>query len=142
MNVVEFVRLNKEVGMLIYLCVMMVDFLKNCDSIKCMEDFWVVVEGVNIFNVKLFVMWDGFVDIINEFMFDGYLMKDCNVCNFLWFGFSIMYNGDVVVCCYDYDGKYVVGNVFENFFMEIWNGFKMVYMWVFLVSGVVVNKMC
>lgn len=31
----------------------------------------------------------------------------------------ILYNGDVVLCCADYDGTYFVGNVFEKTFKEI-----------------------
>ena len=33
----------------------------------------------------------------------------------------ILWNGDVSVCCYDYDGKHVVGNVFED------GGFRAIY---------------
>jgi radical SAM protein with 4Fe4S-binding SPASM domain len=33
----------------------------------------------------------------------------------------ILYNGDVTLCCYDYDGKYSFGNILtENSFKKIW----------------------
>ena len=32
----------------------------------------------------------------------------------------ILYNGDVVLCCYDYDGIHKIGNIFEQDFDTIW----------------------
>ena len=34
---------------------------------------------------------------------------------------QILYNGDMVLCCNDYFGKYVFGNVKEENIMKIWN---------------------
>lgn len=36
----------------------------------------------------------------------------------------VLWNGDVVLCCYDYDGFNVIGNVGEQSLKEIWNGGK------------------
>jgi len=33
-----------------------------------------------------------------------------------------LWNGDVVLCCYDYDGFNVVGNVNGHSMVDIWNG--------------------
>jgi len=33
---------------------------------------------------------------------------------------QILWNGDVVPCCYDFNGEYVIGNVFKNGVKEIW----------------------
>ncbi len=36
----------------------------------------------------------------------------------------ILYNGDVVLCCYDYDGIHKIGNIFEDGFAKIWHSKK------------------
>ena len=33
----------------------------------------------------------------------------------------ILWNGDVTVCCYDFNGELVVGNIFKEPFRKIWN---------------------
>jgi len=38
---------------------------------------------------------------------------------------KVLWNGDVVPCCMDYDGKAVVGNIQEETIMSIWGGAKM-----------------
>lgn len=39
---------------------------------------------------------------------------------------TVMYNGDVVVCCFDINAQYKVGNLLEQSFEEIWNSAKYV----------------
>ncbi len=43
-------------------------------------------------------------------------------CDGLWVGISIDHDGTVVPCCFDYDEKFKLGNIFEDNFNEIWNG--------------------
>ena len=38
---------------------------------------------------------------------------------------TVTWDGGVVPCCYDYDKKYVLGNVKDRMFAEIWNGDQM-----------------
>lgn len=40
----------------------------------------------------------------------------------LWMGAEITWDGRVLPCCFDKDGKYVMGKVGELPFREIWNG--------------------
>ena len=40
----------------------------------------------------------------------------------LWMGAEITWDGRVLPCCFDKDGKYVMGKVGETPFREIWNG--------------------
>jgi radical SAM protein with 4Fe4S-binding SPASM domain len=35
---------------------------------------------------------------------------------------QILWNGDVVPCCYDFDGRMVLGNLRQQSIAEIWNG--------------------
>jgi radical SAM protein with 4Fe4S-binding SPASM domain len=47
-----------------------------------------------------------------------------NYCDWLYFGVNIYVNGDVVPCCRDVSGKYIMGNVFEEPLEQIWNNDK------------------
>ncbi|MHB8483637.1 MAG: radical SAM/SPASM domain-containing protein [Nitrospiria bacterium] len=45
-------------------------------------------------------------------------------CYYPWLSLTIAWNGDVVTCCRDLDGKYILGNIIESSIIEIWNGPK------------------
>ena len=42
-------------------------------------------------------------------------------CDRLWRTFTILVNGDVALCCLDYSGKVLLGNVRDSTIAEIWN---------------------
>ncbi|MCK9238821.1 radical SAM/SPASM domain-containing protein [Desulfocurvus sp.] len=46
-------------------------------------------------------------------------------CNSPWDVVGIRWNGDVVACIYDYDSRYVIGNVGDAPLEAIWNGERM-----------------
>ena len=48
-----------------------------------------------------------------------------NECTWIWNSVSINWDGSVVPCCRDPNGKHVFGNVFEKPLREIWNGRSM-----------------
>jgi len=52
------------------------------------------------------------------------LTRPDNFCPWIYFSASIMVNGDVVPCCRDPKGKFILGNVFNEKFSEIWNNDK------------------
>lgn len=43
-------------------------------------------------------------------------------CPFPWQYLVVQWNGDVVACCRDYNGRLVLGNVREKSLQDIWNG--------------------
>ncbi len=43
-------------------------------------------------------------------------------CLRLWNTFTILWNGEVSLCCLDYDGKEILGNVRQQTIKEIWQG--------------------
>jgi radical SAM protein with 4Fe4S-binding SPASM domain len=47
-----------------------------------------------------------------------------NHCEWLYYSTTIQWNGDVVPCCRDAQGDYIMGNIFGQDFYEIWNGEK------------------
>jgi len=60
--------------------------------------------------------------------FDKGILRPClaphNHCEWLYYSTTIQWNGDVVPCCRDAQGEYIMGNIFEQDFYEIWNGEK------------------
>ena len=52
------------------------------------------------------------------------LMRNARPCAAPFSEVSILWNGDVVLCCYDYDGFNVIGNLAQNNLMAIWTGEK------------------
>lgn len=47
-----------------------------------------------------------------------------NECAWLWNSMQINWNGDAVPCCRDPNGKHILGNVFEDGVMKVFNGKK------------------
>lgn len=45
-------------------------------------------------------------------------------CYMLWKSMFILWNGDVSICCMDFDGKYILGNVKKQSIEDIWTGEK------------------
>lgn len=46
-------------------------------------------------------------------------------CRELWVKLQILWNGDVTVCCIDYDGKLKIGEIPNNSLSELWFGRKL-----------------
>ncbi len=47
-----------------------------------------------------------------------------NKCTWIWNSLQINWNGDAVPCCRDANGKYILGNVFEDGVQRVFNGKK------------------
>lgn len=45
-------------------------------------------------------------------------------CYMLWKSMFILWNGDVSICCMDFDGAYILGNVKKQSIEDIWTGEK------------------
>ncbi len=67
--------------------------------------------------LKMFQPWEGF--------YDNYPVKHGR-CPVIW-GPGILVNGDVVLCCGDYESKTAIGNVHEKSFMDIIEGAKSIF---------------
>ena len=52
------------------------------------------------------------------------LLTKSNFCPQIYEQICILVNGDVCLCCFDYEGKEIIGNVKENSIAEIWQGKK------------------
>ncbi len=70
---------------------------------------------ITIENLQYFSTRGGLVNIKNR---KKVIMKKCFWATFMC---QITYNGDVVLCCNDYFGKYVFGNIKNENLIDIWN---------------------
>ena len=80
--------------------------------------------------------WQGVVDHVRlgggiSESFAGYKRDEkslpirTNTCRNLWQKMTILWNGDVTMCCEDVDGDWILGNLNEQSISEIWNRDKM-----------------
>lgn len=83
---------------------------------------------------KFFEMWNdkvqpnGSVHVSNPFNWGGkkqvvsHHKTVRSPCARLWLQLVVLQNGDVALCCNDYDGEVVVGNMREQSVREVWQG--------------------
>lgn len=86
--------------------------------------------GVDEVWLKEYSTWDGSHEEINNLVpTSGHSKKfntsDYRVCQAPWKSIAVMYDGRVVPCCLDYDGKVVLGDLKKESLKQIWNGQKM-----------------
>jgi len=97
-------------------------------EIKDFKKKWSNIRGIDIVEVKEFITWDGSMkDIIN--LGDEYSHKFKRQayypCFWPWGRLTVLWDGRVVPCCFDYDGKLILGDLKTQTIKEIWNSQKM-----------------
>lgn len=55
------------------------------------------------------------------------LNKIIKPCSRLWLTMTVLVDGKISLCCVDYNGEYILGDVSKNTLKEIWNSNKYVY---------------
>lgn len=92
------------------------------DSVKCIEDFQT--------NYAEFFDEVCFCPVINQGYIPNTYVKDSSIilyendrypCFNLWNNMYVAFNGDVGICCVDYNHKLIVGNVKDDSLLNIWN---------------------
>lgn len=51
-----------------------------------------------------------------------YFLTKNNFCRYMYHHLNILVNGDVCLCCFDYEGKEILGNAKAQSIQEIWSG--------------------
>jgi len=75
---------------------------------------------VNSVTVSLAHQWGGGVEINSKFKTQNSKFKRIYPCRSLWHTFVIDSSGNFVICCRDYESKYVLGNIRSHTFTQIW----------------------
>lgn len=106
--------------------------------------FWEGEKRVKVI-VKPPINWNGSCDDVNFVLGRSRLerMPSRIYCNAPWNGqLSVLWNGDVVPCCNDFNGIYVLGNVTQQSLSDIWHGGRMRKLREEFISGHVTNALC
>ena len=147
-NLLEFLKLKVETGSRTRVVLGMIDFSMNRDSIERLREYWEAVPGIDEFVAKEFKAWNGDapdVNRLNESPTDNAELRkthDQVSCNVPWEKMSVAWDGDVLPCCYDYDKKYVLGNVKNKKMAEMWNGPEMQKLRREFLANHVTNPLC
>lgn len=122
----------------------MIDFSLNCDSIEKTRGEWERIPGINCVLLKSFTTWDGSVARINDLACSGAHTADRSSvrCTIPWDTMTVTWDGDVVPCCFDYDKKYVLGNISRSALSDIWRGEPIERLRREFISNNVVNPLC
>jgi radical SAM protein with 4Fe4S-binding SPASM domain len=122
----KFLRKKQALGLSMHIELSMINFKLNRQSIGEMQDYWCNHPGIDDFRNKEFMKWDGSADDINALADDqsNHAIEETiekrGGCNLPWNQMAVMWDGRVVPCCYDYDGKYLLGDVREKSLIDIW----------------------
>lgn len=93
------------------------------------DEFWKIKEKYPEPDVQLYLADNtgfGNLDLIEKTLPGGSpgTLKQAVTCGSPFYEVSILWNGDVVLCCYDYDGFNLIGNVNEKSLEQIWQDKK------------------
>jgi len=125
--------------------VSMIDFRMNEESMYRMASYWDRREGVDQFIYKEFSTWDGNAEDVHA------LPHECTcppgdrsavTCTLPWEVLTVAWNGDVLPCCYDYNGRYVLGNMEKQPLADIWNGERIQSLRREFIENKVENDLC
>jgi len=143
-NLLAFLHLKRTMDSATRVVVSMVDFHLNESSIDKLRAYWTSIEGVDDFLIKPFETLDGSIEAINLLQRNKEQKSYLNIvsCNRPWETVTVMWDGRVVPCCYDYNGKYVLGDVRTSRLSDIWNGERMQALRREFISQQVSNPLC
>lgn len=85
---------------------------------------WQKVRGIDRVKIKSYITWDGQDEVINSLKPDesNYAKIQKITCDKPWTSVTILWDGRVVPCCFDYDGIYELGDLKKQSLKEIWGG--------------------
>jgi radical SAM protein with 4Fe4S-binding SPASM domain len=99
------------------LTISIIEMEQTSDGVNSFYKKWAPV--VDKVTVEPYVNWGGEAEdeIINKPEVSKRLP-----CSRLWYNFTVFNSGEVVICCLDYDGEIVIGDIKKQSVREIWTG--------------------
>jgi radical SAM protein with 4Fe4S-binding SPASM domain len=144
-NLLRFLERKKNMNSRTRVVLSMIDFHLNEASIERMREYWTKLDGLDDVRIKAFVTFDGNAESVNRLASiqpAGGSMQRNVTCRWPWRSMSVLWDGDVVPCCYDFDKRYVIGNVASETLSSLWNGPRMQALREEFASGRVTNPLC
>ena len=90
--------------------------LDNKKEVRQYINYWKAT--VDHISISAAHNWTGDMDLSRGFSM-AFLRDPCRL---IWTDTVIFYNGDVPLCCNDYEGKAILGNVKSSSIKDIWSG--------------------
>jgi len=115
-NIEEFLRIRKELKSKAFVTIYSLYMSETSNEINKLIEMW--KNKVDAIGISKTIDYAGKV----EKRFDQSLHKRRFPCVSLWDNPVILWNGDVTVCCVDFEGELVVGNIKNQSLKKIWRG--------------------
>ncbi len=144
-NLLRYLERKVASGCRTQIVVSMINFGLNEESIAIMQQYWESVAGIDEVRIKSFGRWDGNAESVNRLAGitpASTIAPRVVTCRWPWRSVTVLWDGDVVPCCLDFDKRYVLGNVGSESLASIWNGAPMRALREEFISGVVTNPLC
>ena len=121
----DFIAVSRKLNRNILKVIQMVRLDANKEDCKKFQDIKKIYPESD---VSLYLAENngfGNLDIVEQTLVGGsrYILPG-TPCGTPFSEVAILWNGDVVLCCYDYDGFNVIGNVHEEKLSKMWQGSK------------------
>lgn len=98
------------------------------DEIEKFKEQWTNKKGIDEVQVKEFITWDGTMEDIKSLEQEAshkVKRKKYYPCFWPWGKLTVLWDGRVAACCFDFDGKCILGDLNKQSLEEIWNSKKM-----------------
>jgi MoaA/NifB/PqqE/SkfB family radical SAM enzyme len=124
-NIMSYDSVRKEMGNTVMLsasCVLTKDNLDEKEKLeKLLGPHIDVIKWTEV-RIQGGLMVDTIRKIAIKKNDDRYSLKPCGL---LWNGMHVDYEGNLTLCCVDFNGEIVVGNILKEGLLACWNGPKM-----------------
>jgi radical SAM protein with 4Fe4S-binding SPASM domain len=140
-NIYGIIEKNNNIKSNTKIYISIVDNMLTKEHKEELKSIWNNKIGVSKFIIRDLMTWGNTVENNINFNFkkkffsvikkSDYIMQIYlnltmkHICNSVYTTAGILWNGDIVPCCLDYDGKLVMGNIKYDNILNIWNGHKM-----------------
>lgn len=105
-----------------YVIMQMVRQRQNLHETDAWLAKWRAVEGIDRVKVKSYITWDGRDDAIERLRPDPRRASRPVVCDKPWTSVTVLWDGTVVPCCFDFDGLMSLGELGRESLDKIWRG--------------------
>jgi len=96
-----------------------IEMEQTSSGVKSFHKKWAPV--VDEITIEPYINWGGAVEDKN---INRHMTCKRMPCSRLWYNFTVLNSGDVVICCLDYDGEVIIGDIRKQSISEIWTGEK------------------
>jgi radical SAM protein with 4Fe4S-binding SPASM domain len=140
-NTLVFLKLKQKFNPDMQVCVNIIHIPGNDKITQTVKDFWIKQPGVTHFYDKAFENFNGDVENINSFQ-DNSVAANNYKCTKPFELLTIVWDGTVVPCCFDYNVQYPLGNVQQENLIDIWNNKKMLALRKQFATGHITCALC